>query len=197
MTDVTGTLDAWVEEDGTPVSMTITSTWKAVGKKTVDASRTATLTFGEPLADALIVAPTETWKFWNSKRYRTGWPTFVGGQGRQGPLRGQLLRRRGVRLRVSGQAASRCRHQRRILTQLKSITGYKKLKVTANSRRRAGRPARPTDRVRGTSNGETIYGGDLRGQGRVLVLHRLRQLSKWNDELRDQFSSMIGTFDYR
>ena len=71
VTDVSGSVDAWVNEDGTPVSITISSTWKQpVGKKTVDASRTATLTFGEPLAEAPIIAPTETWKFWNSKRYQ-------------------------------------------------------------------------------------------------------------------------------
>ena len=203
VTDVSGTVDAWVEEDGSPVSMTITSTWKQpVGKKTVDASRTATLTFGEPLADEPIVAPTETWKFWNSKRYqyRMAYPDTweaKAGKGRfADSFYGGEEYAYASRARSGGVSLSYI--NARILTQLKSITGYKKLKVTSNKKAKLdGLPARRIE-FRGTSNGETIYGqATYAVKGAFWYFIGFDSYTKWNDELRDQFSSMIGTFDYR
>ena len=203
VTDVTGTVDAWVEEDGSPVSMTITSTWKQpVGKKTVDASRTATLTFGEPLADGPIVAPTETWKFWNSKRYeyRMAYPDTweaKAGKGRfADSFYGGEEYAYASRARSGGVSLSYI--NARILSPLKSITGYKKLKVTSNKKAKLdGRPARRIE-FRGTSNGETVYGqATYAVKGAFWYFIGFDSYTKWNDDLRAQFSSMIGTFDFR
>jgi hypothetical protein len=203
VTDVTGTVDAWVEEDGTPVSMTITSAWtQPVGKKTVDASRTATLTFGEPLADGAIIAPSETWKFWNSKRYqyRMAYPDTweaKAGKGRfADSFYGGEEYAYASRARSGGVSLSYINS--RILTQLKTITGYKKLKVMSNKKAKLdGRPARRIE-FRGTSNGEKVYGQAIYAvKGAFWYFIGFDSYTKWNDELRDEFSSMIGTFDYK
>ncbi len=203
VTDVSGTVDAWVQEDGTPVSMTITSTWKQpVGKKVVDASRTATLTFDEPLAEAPIIAPTETWKFWNSNRYkyRMAYPDTWEAKAGKGTFADSFYGGEeyayASRARSGGVSLSYI--NKRILTQLKSITGYKKLKVTSNKKARLdGRPARRIE-FRGTSNGETVYGQAIYAvKGAFWYFIGFDSYTKWNDELREQFSSMIGTFDYR
>ena len=203
VTDVSGTVDAWVQEDGTPVSITIESSWKQpVGKKTVDASRTATLTFGEPLADAPIIAPSETWKFWNSKRYqyRMAYPDTWEAKAGKGRFADSFYggEEYAYASRARSGGVSLAYINSHILSQLKSITNYKKLKVTSNKKAKLdGRPARRIE-FRGTSNGETIYGQAIYAvKGAFWYFIGFDSYTKWNRELRNEFSSMIGTFDYK
>jgi hypothetical protein len=130
VTDTAGTLDVWVREDGTPVVATLQTSWKQpAGKKTVDGSRTTTLTFGEPLAEEPIIAPSETWSFFNSKRYhyRMASPdtwSAKAGKGRfADSFDGGEEYAYASRARNGGRSLSYINS--RILSQLKTITGYK------------------------------------------------------------------------
>jgi hypothetical protein len=68
--DVLVTMDAWVQEDGTPVFMTLGATWRqAVGKKQVDATRTLELAFSEVGQAITVSAPAQVWTMHASKLY--------------------------------------------------------------------------------------------------------------------------------
>jgi hypothetical protein len=203
VTDASGTLDVWVKEDGTPVSATITSTWKQpVGKKTVDGSRTTEITFGEPLAEAPIIAPTETWKFFNSKRYHyrmaapDTWTTRAGKGKFADSFDGGEEIAYASRARNGGRSLAFINSQ--ILTQLKSITNYKKLKITSNKKTKLdGVPARRIE-FRGTNQGETVYGQAVfANKGAFWYFIGSDSYDKWSDESRDTFTSMIRSFDFR
>ena len=203
VTDPSSVVDAWVEDDGSPVAMTVSSTWRQpVGTKTVDGTRTATLTFGEPLAEAPIIAPTETWKFFTSKRYRyriatpDTWSTKAGSGRFADSFNGGEEVAYASRARSGGRSLSYI--NKRLLTQLRSITDYKKLKVTSNKKARLdGVPARRIE-FRGTSNGETVYGQAVFSvKGSFWYFIGFDSYAKWNDETRGTFSSMIGSFDFR
>lgn len=203
VTELTSTLDAWVTETGVPVTMTLASTWKqVVAKKTVNGSRTAHFAWSEVGGDVTVTVPTDIWKFFTSTRYqyRMGYPETweaKAGKGRfADSFYGGEEYAYASRARSGGVSLSYI--NARILTQLKSITGYKKLKVTSNKKAKLdGRPARRIE-FRGTSNGEKIYGqATYAVKGAFWYFIGFDSYTKWNDELRDQFSSMIGTFDYK
>jgi hypothetical protein len=203
VTDASGTLDVWVKDDGTPVSATLTSTWtQPDGKKTVDGSRTTDITFGEPLAEAPIIAPTETWKFFNSKRYRyrmaapDTWTTRPGKGTFADSFDGGQEIAYASRARNGGRSLSYINS--RILSQLKSITNYKNLKVTANKKTKLdGVPARRIE-FRGTNQGDTVYGQAVfANKGPFWYFIGYDSYDKWSDESRATFSSMVNSFDFR
>jgi hypothetical protein len=203
VTDASGTLDVWVKDDGTPVTATLTSAWtQPAGKKTTDGTRTTTITFGEPLAEAPIIAPTETWKFFNSKRYHyrmaapDTWTTKPAKGRFADSFDGGEELAYASRARNGGRSLSYINSH--ILPQLKSITGYKKLKVTSNKKAKLdGSPARRIE-FRGTSEGEPVYGQAVfANKGPFWYFVGFDSYKKWSDESRATFTSMINSFDFR
>jgi hypothetical protein len=203
VTEATGVLDAWVEEDGSPVTMTLTSTWRQPdGTKTVDGSRTATLAFGEPLAEAPIIAPTETWAFFTSKRYHyrmaapDTWSTKAGSGKLSDRFDGGEEIAYASRARSGGRSLAYVND--RILAQLRNITGYTKLKVTSNKKAKLGGLAARRIEFRGTSKGETVYGqAAFAVKGAFWYFVGFDSFTKWDDASRATFSSMLGSFEYR
>lgn len=203
VTDTAGTLDVWVREDGTPVSATLETTWtQPAGKKTVDGSRSTTLTFGEPLAEEPIIAPTETWSFFNSKRYHyrmaspDTWAAKAGKGRFADSFNGGEEYAYASRARNGGRSLSYI--NARILSQLRTITGYRKLKVTSNKKAKLdGAPARRIE-FRGTSQGDPVYGQAVfANKGGWWYFIGFDSFEKWSDESRATFSSMVNSFDFR
>jgi hypothetical protein len=203
VTDTAGTLDVWVKEDGTPVSATLETTWKQpAGKKTVDGSRTTTLTFGEPLAEEPIIAPSETWSFFNSKRYHyrmarpDTWAAKAGKGRFADSFDGGEEYAYASRARNGGRSLAYINSQ--ILSQLKTITGYTKLKVTSNKKAKLdGAPARRIE-FRGTSQGDPVYGQAVfANKGGWWYFIGFDSFEKWSDESRATFTTMVNSFDFK
>jgi hypothetical protein len=77
VTVVAGTVDAWVEEDGTPVLMRLAAEWdQAAGKKTAHGSKSIDLTFAEVGGQVAVTPPARVWAWQKSKKYgyRIGYP---------------------------------------------------------------------------------------------------------------------------
>src|SRR4051794_8067329 len=163
VSDLNSTLDAWVTEDGTPVTMTLASTWnQKVGKQTSKASKTVDFNFTDVGGDVTVDLPSEVWKFFTSKRYkyRMAAPETFTVKAAKGGFSDSF---------TSGEEyvyASRARQSnatlpfitKGIVSNLKKITGYKGLKVTSNKKTTLdGVPARRVE-FKGTSSGEPVYG---------------------------------------
>jgi hypothetical protein len=203
VTELATTLDAWVTEAGVPVTMTMASTWKqTVDKKTVAGSRTANFAWSEVGGDVTVTVPTETWKFYTSKRYqyRMGYPEtweVKPGSGRfaDGFYGGEeyvyASRARQTRATLSFLT-------RGILDSLKSITGYKSLKVTANRKARLdGVPARRIE-FRGTSSGERVYGQAVYAiKGAFWYFVGFDAYVKHDKETRALFTKFLRTYDFK
>ena len=203
VTGLTSTLDLWVTEAGVPVTMTLASTWKqVVAKKTVNGSRTAHFAWSDVGGDVTVTLPTETWKFFTSSRYqyRMGYPDTWEAKAGKGRFADSFY---------GGEEyvyASRARQSRAtlsfitkgILASLKSITGYKSLKITANKKARLdGVPARRIE-FRGTSSGQKVYGQAIYAiKGAFWYFVGFDAFKKQDKASRALFSQFIGTFDFK
>ena len=78
ISNVAGTVDAWVEEDGTPVLMRLAAEWdQLVGKKTVHGTKSLDLSFGNVGEQVAITPPAQVWSWATSRKYgyRMGYPS--------------------------------------------------------------------------------------------------------------------------
>jgi hypothetical protein len=203
VTELTSTLDAWVTEAGVPVTMTLASTWKQkVAKKTLSGTRTADFAWSEVGGDVTVTVPTDTWKFFTSTRYhyRMGYPETWEVKAGKGRLADSYY---------GGEEyvyASRARQSNatlsflnsRILGELKSITGYKNIKVTANKKTKLdGVPARRVE-FRGTSSGDKVYGQAVYAiKGAFWYFVGFDAYTKQDKASRSLFSTFIKTYDFK
>ena len=203
VTELTSTLDAWVTETGVPVTMTLASTWKqVVAKKTVNGSRTAHFAWSEVGGDVTVTVPTDIWKFFTSTRYqyRMGYPETWEAKSGKGRFADSFY---------GGEEyvyASRARQTRAtlsfitkgILGSLKSITGYKSLKITSNRKATLdGVPARRIE-FHGTSSGEKVYGQATYAiKGAFWYFVGFDAYTKQDKESRALFSKFIKTYDFK
>ena len=78
ISNVAGTVDAWVEEDGTPALVRLAAEWdQIVGKKTVHGTKSMDLTFSNVGEQVAITAPAQIWTRMSSRKYgyRMGYPS--------------------------------------------------------------------------------------------------------------------------
>jgi len=203
VTELASTLDAWVTEAGIPVTMSLASTWKQkVAKKTVNGSRTADFAWTEVGGDVTVTVPTDIWKFFTSTRYqyRMGYPETWEAKSGKGRFDDSFY---------GGEEyvyASRARQTRAtlsfitkgILGSLKSITGYKSLKITSNRKATLdGVPARRIE-FHGTSSGEKVYGQATYAiKGAFWYFVGFDAYTKQDKASRALFSQFIKTYDFK
>jgi hypothetical protein len=202
VTGLASTLDAWVTDAGVPVTMTLASTWKQkVAKKTVNGSRTADFDWSEVGGDVTVTVPTDIWKFFTSSRYhyRMGYPETWDAKAGKGRFADSF---NGGEEYVY---ASRARQShatlsfitKGILGSLKSITGYKSLKITSNRKATLdGVPARRIE-FRGTSSGQKVYGQAIYAiKGAFWYFVGFDAFTKQDKASRALFTQFIRTYDF-
>jgi len=203
VSNLSSTLDAWVTEDGTPVSMTLTSAWdQEVDGSTVKGTKAVDFEFTNVGGDVTVAVPNDIWKFFTSKRYRyrMAYPetfTAKAGKGRfADSFDGGEEYVYASRARQTN--ANLAFLTRGILDDLKAITGYKDIKITSNKKARLdGVPARRIE-FRGKSSGDTVYGQAVYAiKGAFWYFVGLDTFAKWNKDSRGMFTTFIRTFDFR
>jgi hypothetical protein len=147
--DVVVTIDAWVEEDGTPVYMTLGATWtQASGSTTVDAQRTVELSFTDVGTAIAVDPPDEVWVKNTSKRYgyRVAYPedwTFEKGSKKYSDSYWGDDGDRVYIARTSASGLSLMTWSNAIQKYLPQYTGYKGVKIISNKPAKLGTlPAR-------------------------------------------------------
>ena len=200
--DVATTIDAWVRDDGTPVTATLTSTWtQGTAKETVAATRTASLAF-EPLGRDVAVAAPEPWAFFISTRngYRIGYPADWAVKPGSATLADGFAG--GSRYVYASRA-----HQKnvdlaylakRMPGELASITGYAKISVDRVVKAKLDGVAARRVEWHGTFDGKRVYGQAIvTVKGAWWYFLGMEQLAKTDAASRSLFGTLIGTFDFR
>jgi hypothetical protein len=201
-TDVTATMDAWVTEDGTPVTVTVAATWtQKVDGKSVKGTKTTTFTFSNVGGDVNVAPPDQVWAFHASKRYGfriacpVDWTWKSGSSKYADTCYGTNEAVYASRARQSNTTLSYLTP--RIAGQLKSA-GFAKVKVTSNKKARLdGVPARKIEFT------ATVSGDKVWGQATYAIKGAWWYLIVWEDfekttsADRAMFTKFLGTFDFR